>query len=178
MEVLIHSPTNACFPPSSPSYVSFLCTDQLGEIPPQKSAAHMQRRCLYWPVSTACCEICPEHSPVSCWFTDSAQSYPVLLTSAVPARAERVTRSPPAAAGHSTCPCPVHPDTNNLDSQKSNLEACFLRYFFGSTLRYQSIQYHYWNVLPILNVSGQFKATDGFTEFQQVIFFQSKPHQV
>lgn len=137
MEVLIHSPTNACFPPSSPSYVSFLCTDQLGEIPPQKSAAHMQRRCLYWPVSTACCEICPEHSPVSCWFPDSAQSYPVLLTSAVPARAERVTRSPPAAAGHSTCPCPVHPDTNNLDSQKSNLEACFLRYFFGSTLRYQ-----------------------------------------
>lgn len=139
MEVLIHSPTNACFPPSSPSYISFLCTDQLGEIPPQKSAAHMQCRCLYWPVSTACCEICPEHSPVSCWFTDSAQSYPVLLTSAVPARAERVTRSPPAAAGNSTCPCPVHPDTNNLDSQKSNLEACFFKVFLWEHVKVSEI---------------------------------------
>lgn len=47
-EVLTRYLTNMCFFLPLPS-ISFLYTDQLGEIPLQKLAGQIECRCLHWP---------------------------------------------------------------------------------------------------------------------------------
>lgn len=90
-----------------PPYISFLYTDQLGEIPLQKLAAQMQCRCLHWPVSTAHCEICSEHNPVSRWSSDSIGAHPCWPCLACPG----LERRPRPQRLEIPRPCMVHTDT-------------------------------------------------------------------
>lgn len=148
----------------SPPNISFLYTDQLGEIPLQKLAAQIQCRCLHWPGSMAHCRICPEHYPVSQWSPDTVGALPCWPCLCLPRAGGQTTRTPPTAIANSTCPCMVHPDTYQLGLPEKERWGFFQIPFWEhlSVLLWVS---HYWNVQPLLNMSVQFQASDGFLEF-------------
>lgn len=106
--------------------VSFLYTDQLGDIPLQKLAAQIPCRLLHWPGSTAHWQICPEHCPVSQWSPDTVEALPCWPGLCLTRIEGETTRTPPTAIASSTC-CMVHADSSS-DCQKNSVE------FFSDTI--------------------------------------------